>query len=58
MYKNENYDEADELIEKYAQELERVYSEQTAGDYTFHGILAKLLNEYDKVTTDHIQPNP
>lgn len=39
----------DELIRKYAEKLEKVYNEQTAGDFTFDGILAQFLREYDKM---------
>lgn len=38
----------DEIINKWAEQLERVYKYQTAGDYTFHGILASFLRECDE----------
>lgn len=35
----------DSLIDKHAKALERVHSENTVGDFTFHGALTKFLME-------------
>lgn len=35
----------DELINKYSEILQKVYDDQTAGDYTFVGILSTMLRE-------------
>lgn len=37
----------DELIAEYAEKLERIYNERTAGDHTFTGVLAMFLSEVD-----------
>lgn len=45
----------DELIKKYALELEKIYAQQTAGCYTFEG----LLQEFAKLVLLHQeQENP
>lgn len=35
----------DSLLDKYASELQKIYDNRTAGDYTFLGVLASYTNE-------------
>lgn len=34
----------DALIQKYSDELQKIYDNRTAGDFTFTGVLAEFLN--------------
>lgn len=38
----------DHIIEKYSQELQRIYDNHTAGDHTFMGLLSKMVMELEK----------
>ena len=38
-------DNVDSIIDKWAKRIESVYDSNTAGDYTFHGILGEFLRE-------------
>lgn len=39
-----------ELLRKYADELQAIYDNQTAGDHTFIGVLAAFAMEWDNVS--------
>lgn len=39
----------DLIIDQYAEELRTIYTNQTAGDYTFEGVLMTFLREVDEV---------
>lgn len=41
----------DQLIDAAAKKLREVYDNQTAGDYTFEGILSAFLRQIDKART-------
>lgn len=41
----------DELIRKYADEIERIIRDDTAGDYTWNGLLFSFLREVDESRT-------
>lgn len=41
----------DELIRKYADEIERIIRDDTAGDYTWNGLLFSFLREVDEART-------
>lgn len=45
----------DELIEEYAKILQEIYDSQSAGDYTFKGILHEFAR---KIVPDVIPPMP
>lgn len=38
----------DHIIEKYSQELQRIYDNHTAGDHTFMSLLSKMVMELEK----------
>lgn len=38
----------DELIARHAASLRKIYDERTAGDYTFTGVLAEFLRDYEQ----------
>ena len=40
----------DELIKKYAQHLQDIYDNRTAGDNTFEGVLYNFAQEAQKLT--------
>lgn len=42
---------SDELIRKYADEIERIIRDNTAGDYTWNGLLFSFLREVDESRT-------
>ena len=52
-YDNTNQDPAgnpvDELIGDYADQLQNIYDQRTAGDYTFAGVLAAFARDLQKV---------
>lgn len=39
----------DYLIDEYAAILRNIYDQQTAGDYTFEGVLAEFVRKLDGV---------
>jgi hypothetical protein len=50
-----NPDELGALLAKYADVLQMIYDEHTAGDYTFTGVLSSFLRELDQM--DHPVPD-
>lgn len=39
----------DDLIKKYAAKAGRIYDNRTAGDFTWHGLLADFVREMAKI---------